>query len=115
MKQLKEKDLIFSACEEMLQRNFSGVPVALFKRMTSNSGEGCKYSSELKAFAGFTEPSLKALLQKVKKKLVCSLMIDEIAIKKHVSWDGKKFRGYINLGNDVEDDSSAPTAKDALV
>jgi hypothetical protein len=51
VKQLKEKDLITSACEEMLERIFSDVPVALFKRMASNAGKGCKYSPELKAFA----------------------------------------------------------------
>ena len=49
------------------------------------------------------------------KNVICSLMIDEMAIKKHVSWDGKKYRGYVDLGNDVEDDDSAPLAKDALV
>ena len=51
VKQLKEKDLITSACEEMLERNFSDVPIALFKRMASNAGKGCKYTPELKAFA----------------------------------------------------------------
>ena len=157
VKQLKERDLISSACEEMLERNFSGVPVALFKRMSSNAGKGCKYSPDLKSFAltlqfysakaydfvrktfnlalphpvqirkwytkvpaepGFTEPSFLALSQRVKntgKKVICSLMIDEMAIKKHVSWNGKKFRGYVDLGNEVEDDDSAPIAKDALV
>ena len=35
----------------MLQRNFSGVPVELFKRMSTNSGKGCKYSPQLKSFA----------------------------------------------------------------
>ena len=50
VKQLKERDLISSACEEMLERNFSGVPVA-FKRMSSNAGKGCKYSPDLKSFA----------------------------------------------------------------
>jgi len=127
VKQLKERDLISSACEEMLERNFSGVPVALFKRMSSNAGKGCKYSPDIKSFAltlqfysakaydfvrktfnlalphpvqirkwytkvpaepGFTEPSFLALSQRVKnagKKVICSLMIDEMAIKKQVS------------------------------
>ena len=31
------------------------------------------------------------------------------------SWHGKKYRGYVDLGNEVEDDDSAPLAKDALV
>ena len=146
VKQLKEKDLISAACEEMLQRNFSGVPVELFKRMSANSGKGWKYSPQLKSFAltlqfysskaydfvcktfnfalphpvqirkwyskvpaepGFTEPSFQALAQRKKyagKNVICSLMIDEMAIMKHVSWDGKKYRGYVDLGNDVEDD-----------
>ena len=42
-------------------------------------------------------------------------MIDETAIRKHVSWDGKKFRGYVDLDNNAKDDDSAPLAKDALV
>lgn len=41
-------------------------------------------------------------------------MMDEMAIKKHISWDGKKYRGYVDLGNDVDDDSLS-VAKDALV
>lgn len=156
--ELKERDLISSACQEMLQRNLNGVPIALFKRITSSkSGKGCKYSPELKSFAltlqfysakaydfvrktfnlalphpvqirkwytkvqaepGFTEPSFQALSQRVKsngKNVVASLMLDEMAIRKHVSWDGKKFRGYVDLGNDAKDDDSAPIAKDALV
>ena len=157
VKQLKERDLISSSCEEMLQRNFSGVPIELFKRMSANSGKGCKYSPQLKSFAltlqfysakaydfvrktfnlalphpvqirkwytkvsaepGFTEASFQALAQKKKdagKKVIGSLMIDEMAIRKHVSWDREKYRGYVDLGNDVEDDDSAPIAKDALV
>ena len=51
VKQLKKTDLISSACEEMLKRNFSEVPLSLFKRMSSNSGKGCKHSPELKSFA----------------------------------------------------------------
>ena len=157
VKQLKERDLISSSCEEMLQRNFSGVLIELFKRMSANSGKGCKYSPQLKSFAltlqfysakaydfvrktfnlalphpvqirkwytkvpaepGFTKASFQALAQKKKdagKKVIGSLMIDEMAIRKHVSWDREKYRGYVDLGNDVEDDDSAPIAKDALV
>ena len=49
--QLKERKLISFSCEEMLTRNFSGVPIALLKRMTSKAGKGCKYSPELKSFS----------------------------------------------------------------
>ena len=142
--QLKERKLISSSCEEMLTRNFSGIPIALLKRMTSKTGKGCKYSPELKSFAltlqfystkaynfvrktfnlalphpvqirkwytkvpadpGFTQPAFRAL-EALKAKesgenLICSLMIDEMAIRKHVTYDGKTFRGYVDLGNDV--------------
>ena len=47
-------------------------------------------------------------------KVICSLMMDEMAIKKHVSWDGKKYNGYVDLGNGISDDS-LPVAGDALV
>ena len=53
-KQLREKNLITSSCEETLERDFSSVPLALLKRMNSNSGKGpkgCKYLPELKSFA----------------------------------------------------------------
>ena len=160
-KQLRENNLITSSCEETLERDFSSVPLALLKRMNSNSGKGCKYSPELKSFAltlqfysskayefvrktfnlalphqvqvrkwyskipaepGFTEPAFKAPQFKVveeanKKgqKVICSLMLDEMAIRKHVSWDGVKFRGYVDVGNGAEENDSSPVAKDSLV
>ena len=73
-----------------------------------------KWNSKVQAEPGFTEPSFQALAQRKKdpgKNVICSLMIDEMAIMKHVSWDGKKYRGYVDLGNDIEDDDSAPLAK----
>ncbi len=36
------------------------------------------------------------------QKVLCALMIDDIAIKKHVEYDGKKFCGYVNLGADYD-------------
>lgn len=79
-----------------------------------------RWYSKIPAEPGFTEPAFQALQIKADeardqgKEIVCSLMLDEMAIRKHVSWDGQKFRGYVDIGNDVEDDSSA-IAKDALV
>ena len=43
-----------------------------------------------------------------------ALMLDEMAIKKHVQWDGKKMVGFVDIGNGVFDDS-APPATEALV
>lgn len=37
-----------------------------------------------------------------------------MAIKKNISWDGKKYHGYVDLGNSVVDDA-LPAAKDAQV
>ena len=52
VKQLRKHDLISSNCKEMLNQTFSGVPLALMKRMTAKkSGKGSKYSPELKSFA----------------------------------------------------------------
>ena len=128
VKSLKQHHLISTNCEEMLNQTFTGVPLALMKRMTAKkSGKGRRYSSELKSFAltlqfysakayefvrktfdialpsqsqirrwygkvaadpGFTKPAFNALKVKVQeankigREVVCSLMIDEIAIKK---------------------------------
>ena len=42
-------------------------------------------------------------------------MLDEMSIRKQVYWDGKQFTCYVDLGNGVEDDDSAPVAKDVMV
>jgi hypothetical protein len=41
-------------------------------------------------------------------------MLDEMALRKHVDWDGEKFRGYLDIGTGVVDDY-LPEAKYALV
>ena len=80
-----------------------------------------RWYSKVTADPGFTEPSFQILGKKVAEaanhgeKVICSLMLDEMAIKKHVSWDGSKYRGYVDVGNGVEDDDSNPLAKDVLV
>ncbi|CAL4131383.1 unnamed protein product, partial [Meganyctiphanes norvegica] len=179
IKELKNKKLLTSSGENMLNQTFSGVPLALFKRIMSKSeskfkkskskskskssvklcDKGRKYPDILIAFAltlqfystkayeyvrntfelslpcqseirrryakipadpGFTEPAFVELRKKVEeaekanKKVVCALMLDEMAIRKHGSFDGERIRGYVDLGNDVDDDS-LPHAKDALV
>lgn len=160
---LKSKELISANCEDLLEKNFSGVPLDILKRASSTknkSGNGLKYSSEIRSFAltlqfystkayefvrksfdfnlphqstirqwyshinaepGFTRPAFNALALKVEEakhqgvSIVCSLMLDEMAVKKHVTWDGTRFRGYVDIGNEADDDDSLPIAKDALV
>ena len=48
------------------------------------------------------------------KQVICSVMFDEMAIRKHVEWDGKTFVGYVDVGSGIDDDS-APIASEALV
>ena len=69
---------------------------------------------------GFTEEAFAALSirveeeRKEQRQVVCALVFDELAIRKHVEWDGKKFAGYVDVGAGVESDS-VPVASEALV
>ena len=79
-----------------------------------------RWYSKIPADPGFTQPAFNALKLKAEeakengKEVLCSLMLDEMSIKKHVSWDGHKYQGYVDLGNGADDDS-LPMANDALV
>ena len=68
---------------------------------------------------GFHSEMFTALKQFVDSRgghpILCSMMMDEIAIRKQVLWDGKKYVGYIDHGVPVEDFASLPEAKEALV
>jgi hypothetical protein len=67
------------------------------------------------ALPAFDALKLKAAESKENgKEVLGSLMLDEMSIKNHVSWDGKKYQGYIDLGNGADNDS-LPMAKEALV
>ena len=80
-----------------------------------------RWYAKVPAAPGFTQPAFVAIKAKVNEarekgnSVVCALMLDEMAIRKQVSWDGKQFTGYVDLGNGTPDDDSAPVAKDALV
>ena len=48
--------------------------------------------------------------------VLCGLMIDEMAIRKHLEWDGHKYVGYTDIGNGIDDgDDSSPLASEAFV
>lgn len=52
VKSLKQHHLILTICEEMLNQTFTGVPLALMKRMRAKkSGKVRRYSPALKSFA----------------------------------------------------------------
>ena len=38
-----------------------------------------------------------------------------MAIRKRTEWDGKKYRGFVDLGNGIDNNDSLPIARDALV
>ena len=75
-----------------------------------------KWYSKVPAGPGFAQPTFDALKTHAEnKQVLCALMLDEMAIRKHVSWNGKSFLEYVDLGCDVNDDDSSPVAKNALV
>ncbi|KAJ3641435.1 hypothetical protein Zmor_027942 [Zophobas morio] len=69
---------------------------------------------------GYTRETLRAVEIKVKemrkenKLLVCGLIMDEMSIRQHVQWNGKRQTGYINYGFRMDGDG-LPVAKNALV
>ena len=48
-------------------------------------------------------------------KSVRALQMDEVTIRKHVSWEGKKYQDFVDPGTGAEPDDSAPFIKEALV
>lgn len=48
------------------------------------------------------------------EKIACSLMLDEMSICHEVGFDGEKYRGYVDLGTQIEDDD-AQLASNALI
>ena len=42
-------------------------------------------------------------------------MMDEMAIRKHVEWHGRNYRGLLDIGNGINESDSLPIARNALV
>lgn len=64
---------------------------------------------------GFSQEALETLKRKNEgKSVLCSLMIDEMSIRKHVQWDGTKYVGYTDHGSQ-DDNESGIYAKEVLV
>ena len=142
--ELKEKNLVNNYCASMLETTFSGMPKELMKQLVSQKKKNPgAYPPELRSFAmtlkfyltkafnyvrksfdlphasvirswyssmdcepGSTKDVLTA--KRDNQEVVCAL------IRKHVEWDGKCFRGYVDLGTGINDDS-LPEATDTLV
>lgn len=72
---------------------------------------------EIKVGEGFTDESFKSLNIKSQeyrasgKTLFCSLMLDEMHIKKQIEWDGQFCHGFSSIGKDYQ--TTDPTLKAA--
>lgn len=76
-----------------------------------------KWYKSIDGGPGFTTEALEALKQIAKKSkgpLYCCLTMDEMAIKRRIEWDGRKFHGYVDFGGGLDTDE-VPEAKEALV
>lgn len=76
-----------------------------------------KWYENVDANAGFTKESLTAIANKQKYTnygIICSLSIDEMAIRRRIEWDGKIFHGYVDIGANINTDDLRE-AKDALL
>ena len=69
-----------------------------------------RWYTAVPAEPGFTELAFRAIKCAVEmstQEIVCALMLDEMAIRRHVAWDGEKYRGFIDLSCGVDDDNSS--------
>lgn len=76
-----------------------------------------KWYKNINAEPGFTKESFSVLQKHVslsEKPVILALVIDEMAIRKKIEWDGKKFHGFVNYGIELEDDANS-AAKEAFV
>lgn len=76
-----------------------------------------KWSASVEIKPGCTEHAFAALETKVtagrghRKKV--ALILDKMAIRQQVEWDGNKYHGFIDVGTDLDDDT-LPVATEAL-
>ncbi|CAK1603904.1 unnamed protein product [Parnassius mnemosyne] len=76
-----------------------------------------KWYKSVKGEPGFTDESFKALKAKsnsIKYPIIAGLMIDEMAIRRRIEWDGVKLHGHVEIGSGIEGDHITE-AKEALV
>lgn len=76
-----------------------------------------KWYSAIDGKPGFTVEAINFLKLKVKhsnKQLYCSLVFDEIAIRKHLEYSGTEYYGYVDYGSALHGDSME-LASEALV
>ena len=105
-----------------LTLHFYSVKAYNFVRNTFNSALPhpktiSRWYKNVNGEAGFTLEVFQLLKKKVEhanRTIICSLVIDEMAIRQHVEFDGVRYYGFVDYGIQLETDSN-PVAKEALV
>lgn len=75
-----------------------------------------KWYSTIDALPGWSVEALKMIETKAKyseRQIMCALIMDEIAMRKKIEYDGKKYYGYVDFG--VLLDQNRDIAREALV
>jgi len=92
-----------------------------FKNLLPELSTIRKWYAALNGRPGFTDEVFHALKCKVEhseEPILCNLVVDEIAIREEIVYDGKRYCGYVNLGIHgvrTEDSDHPPKANQALV
>ncbi|KAL4127076.1 hypothetical protein QTP88_011274 [Uroleucon formosanum] len=76
-----------------------------------------KWYSNINCESGFTTEALNTLALKCRntlKPVCCALVMDEMAVRQHVEWDGTNYHGYVNVGESIFNETMEK-AKEALV
>lgn len=77
-----------------------------------------KWYQSIDAKPGFTSESFEAIKHKIastEHKVMCNLVLDEMAIRHRIEWDGKQMHGYVDICNAAKQGDYLPEAKEALV
>lgn len=67
-----------------------------------------KWYAHVDAQPGISSEALYALKLKCSnssKPIYCALVMDEMAIRKHLEWDGQQYHGYIDIGTGINNES----------
>lgn len=79
-----------------------------------------KWNYSIDGSPGISQPALDCLMKKsrkaVEKKhtILCNSQIDDMSIRKHIHFNGKKYIGFINFGTQTDSDELS-LAKEAVV
>lgn len=67
-----------------------------------------KWYVHVDAEPGFTKEAIDTLSLVCKNfstQIYCSLLMDEISIRKHIEWDGYTYHGYNNFGSEIQNET----------